>query len=388
MTGRRKINTIVIKIMANVLNNVKLLLSKMKKIDNSNKEKAIILLICMFVYIAFVPCSFAWTEEYGDTSMLRYYAIDVGQGDCTFFAFPNGKNMLVDTGTPKSFDAIDEFLRKHKVKKIDLLVITHPHSDHIGSASEIVGNYLIGEIWQNGYPTASPLQEKFEQTIKEYKCKTIFPKVGEERNFGRALVQVVAPKDGQKGRRKKNMINNDSLVLLVSYHSHKFFMTGDMEEQERETLSLTEPQFQDIAVLKVAHHGSRTGTDLKMLQQIRPKIMTFSYAESNPYNVPHKEVIDAINEYNNNDCIRDKQPKIVRYNTVDGTICIASDGEKLYHRNCPNGNCTQQLKVGTAKEQTLLAKLWCIFKRKLYSYKHEIRCAGTTFEYPNKVRLV
>lgn len=368
MAKTKKINTIVVKIIANVLDTVKSLLSpKTKKMTDANKEKAVILLICMFVYIVFVPCSFALTEEYGDASMLRYYAIDVGQGDCTFFVFPNGQNMMIDTGTPKSFrDSIKGFLTEHKVKKIDLLVITHPHSDHIGSASEIVRNYHIGEIWQNGCPTASPLQINFEQTIKKYKCNAISPKVGKERAFGKVLIKVVAPKDEQRGKRKKSTINNDSLVLLVSYGSHKFFMTGDMEKNERRTLALSNQQFQDIAVLKVAHHGSRTGTNLEMLKKIRPQIMTFSYAEPNPYKVPHKEVLDAINDYNH-DCDRDNKPKIVRYNTIDGTICIASDGEKLYHRNNPNGEILNEGIKHQSKDKpfwkhTILAK-WC---RKLF----------------------
>lgn len=275
----------------------------------------ILVSLCVFVAGQRSARSFAGlssTDEVGDSSMLRYYAVNVGQGDCTFFAFPNGQNMLVDAGTPKSFAAINAFLKEHGVKKIDLLVVTHPHSDHIGAAATIIKKYDVGEVWDSGYIHGSNLQKEFYQAVKDKKIPFKAPQAGYIKNFGKVSVKVLAP----VVRYLKNTSsdpNNNSIVMLVSYGQVSFFMTGDMERAERDTFAIPR-----ATVLKAAHHGSSNGTNNWLLNRVRPKIITLSYSEGNKYGHPHKQAVKAINKFN-----------LIRFDTVDGTVCLATDGKEI-----------------------------------------------------------
>ncbi len=275
----------------------------------------ILVSLCIFVAGQRSARSFAGlssTDEVGDASMLRYYAVNVGQGDCTFFSFPNSQCMLVDAGTPKSFAAINAFLKEHDVKKIDLLVVTHPHSDHIGVTAKIIKKYAIGEVWDSGYIHGSNLQKEFYQAVKDKKIPFKVPQAGYIKNFGKVSVKVLAP----KVRYLKNTSsdpNNNSIVMLVSYGQVSFFMTGDMERDERDTFAIPR-----ATVLKAAHHGSSNGTNNWLLNRVRPKFITLSYGEGNKYGHPHKQAVKAINKFN-----------LIRFDTVDGTVCLATDGREI-----------------------------------------------------------
>jgi len=253
----------------------------------------------------------AKTNEVGDNTCLRFYALNVGQGDCSYFIFPNGKNMLVDAGSSKSKSAIAAFLKEHKVKKIDLLVATHPHSDHIGAICEVVKNYDIAEVWDSGYIHGSNYQKKFYKAVLDKKIPFKKVSAGQNKNFGDVTVKVLAPVRILSGTNSD--ANNNSIVLLVSYGNVSFLMTGDMEREERNSFEIP-----CATVLKAAHHGSRTGTDKALLSRIKPKIITLSYGEGNEYGHPHKSVVKAIEDFN-----------LLRFDTKDGTICIATDGNEI-----------------------------------------------------------
>ncbi len=252
------------------------------------------------------------TAETGSADMLRYYAVNVGQGDCTFFAFPDGQNMMVDAGTPKSCGAIKAFLKEHKVKQIDLFVATHPHSDHIGSACSVIRNFNVKEVWDSGYVSGSKYQKDLYGAIKaDKKIAFKVPPAGYVRNFGGVSVKVLAPVRILKGTNSD--ANNNSIVMLVTYGDVSFLMTGDMERPERDTFSIPRAE-----VLKAAHHGSRDGTNKWLLNRVRPKIITLSYGEGNEYGHPHKEAVKAIKAFN-----------LIRFDTVDGTVCLATDGRRI-----------------------------------------------------------
>lgn len=286
----------------------------MPKIKNRQNNK---LILAVFIIISLVltiqsqqPGS-AKTNEVGDASMLRFYAVNVGQGDCSYFAFPNGQNMLVDAGTAKSKGAVLAFLKEHKVKKIDLLIATHPHSDHIGSICAVIDKYEIGEVWDNGCIYGSNYQKDFYKTVLDKKIRFRKVSAGYTKNFGTVNVKVFAPVRILSGTNSDT--NNNSIVMLVTYGDVKFLLAGDMERAERDTFELPSAN-----VLKAAHHGSKTGTNSWLLSRVNPQIITISYGEDNDYGHPDKSVVNAIKKFG-----------IKRFDTKDGTICIATDGKEL-----------------------------------------------------------
>ncbi|MDL2298132.1 MBL fold metallo-hydrolase [Synergistaceae bacterium OttesenSCG-928-D05] len=244
---------------------------------------------------------------------LRFYAFDVGQGDSFFFVFPNGQTMLIDAGPESGVKNVVRFLRDAAVKKIDVVVATHPHSDHIGGMPQILRRFAVGEIWDSGFAHGSPEQIAFYNAIKKKNIPFGKPKAGYRRMFGDVCVEVIGPKIEIKGT--KGDANNNSIILLVTYKDVSFLMTADMDAEQRASLS----PLPKATLLKMPHHGSAKGTDMRMMRDVSPFAVVFSYAQGNSYGHPHKEVLDILR----------KMPKIKRFDTVGGTLKFRTDGKQL-----------------------------------------------------------
>ncbi|MCC8179222.1 MAG: MBL fold metallo-hydrolase [Cloacibacillus sp.] len=245
-------------------------------------------------------------------AQLRYYAVDVGQGDCSLFILPNGQNIVIDAGPEKNAKQTVRYLKSCGVKKVDLLVATHPHEDHIGGMKELLSAFPVGKLWDSGYNHASRVQRDFYRAVKEGKIAFGRPKRGFSESFGDVRVDVLGPAKLLKNT--DSDANNNGLVLLVTYGDISFLITGDMEREERRTL---EPLPQAV-VLKAAHHGSRNGTDRKMLRDVSPEIIILSYARGNSYGHPHKEVVKAIREAG-----------VRRFDTADGAVKLRTNGKSI-----------------------------------------------------------
>jgi competence protein ComEC len=199
---------------------------------------------------------------------LTVSVIDVGQGDSILVQFPDGEDMLIDAGTRDAGQA---------VSKIDILCVTHPHEDHIGGMADVLANFTVEKVWDSGYVHGSKTQERLLQTIKEKGIRYGKPKAGFSQSVGTAKIDVLAPVRELSGT--DSDANNNSIVFRISYGKISFLFTGDMEGDERATVGT----FPKTTVLKVAHHGSRNGTDRKFLSQVKPQIAIISYAIGNSY---------------------------------------------------------------------------------------------------------
>ncbi|MGD9640845.1 MAG: ComEC/Rec2 family competence protein [Synergistaceae bacterium] len=284
--------------------NFGLLLRKYKKI-----------FILIFTLIIGLPAGTAWisrTEVTEADAGLRYYAFDVGQGDSSLFILPDGKTILVDAGPEDAGKKLVKELKKLGVKKIDLLVATHPHSDHIGGMRRIISNFQIGKIWDSGFISNSPLQKNFYSTIQNKEIPFGRPKRGHSEKMGDVLVEVLAPARLIRGTKRD--ANNNCLVMNIKYGSTDFLMLADMEREQRSTVS----PLPRAAVLKASHHGSSNGTDISLLKEVRPYFIILSYGRNNSYGYPHKEVVRAVSSLG-----------IIRLDTKDGTVRIVSDGENI-----------------------------------------------------------
>ena len=273
------------------------------------------ILILLFSLIICLVAGSAWinrTEVPEADGKLRFYAFYVGQGDSSLFILPDGKTILVDAGPEDAGKKIVKELKKLGVKKIDLLVATHPHSDHIGGMRRIISNFQIGKIWDSGFISNSPLQKNFYSTIQNKEIPFGRPKRGHSEKMGDVLVQVLAPARLIRGTKRD--ANNNCLVMNIKYGSTDFLMLADMEREQRSTVS----PLPRAAVLKASHHGSSNGTDMSLLKEVRPYFIILSYGRNNSYGYPHKEVVRAVSSLG-----------IIRLDTKDGTIRIVSDGEKI-----------------------------------------------------------
>ncbi|MDR3354521.1 MAG: MBL fold metallo-hydrolase, partial [Synergistaceae bacterium] len=240
---------------------------------------------------------------------VTFNAVDVGQGDSLLYHFPDGSNMLVDAGTRKSARSLVSKLRKAGVRRIDILVATHPHEDHIGGMDLVLRSFPIGKVWDSGLNHGSSVQASMLRTIRELVIRFGRPRAGFKEGHGGASVEVIAPADPISGT--SSDANNNSIVLTVSYGSVSFLLMGDIERGGRAAVK----KFPASTVLKVSHHGSSNGTDKRLLSQTKPEVAVLSYGRGNSYGHPHKEVVRLLKDFG-----------VTSYATLNGDIKITTDG--------------------------------------------------------------
>ena len=277
------------------------------------KHKKIFILL--FILAVVLPVLASWVgrpETERTVGGMRLYAFDVGQGDSFLFILPNGETILIDAGPEESGKKLVRELKRLNVKKIDLLVATHPHSDHIGGMRKVLSNFRIGKVWDSGFIHGSPLQKNFYSTIQKKNIPFGRPKRGHSEKMGNVLIEVLAPARLIRGTKRD--ANNNCLVLNIKYGSTGFLMLADMEREQRSTVR----PLPRAAVLKASHHGSSNGTDMNLLKEVSPRLIILSYGRNNSYGYPHREVVSAVSALG-----------IKRLDTKGGTFRIVSDGERI-----------------------------------------------------------
>ncbi|WP_411680338.1 ComEC/Rec2 family competence protein [Clostridium thailandense] len=246
-------------------------------------------------------------------NIIRISYIDVGQGDSELIQV-NGKNLLIDAGTNESTNKVISYLDKQNVKKLDYVVATHPHEDHIGGMSDVIKRYDIGQFYAPKKLTNTKIFENMINALKSKNLKINVARAGIELDLGKDVkCEMLAPNNTSY-----EDLNNYSAVIKVTYKNSKFLFTGDAEKlSEKEILSKNYDLSSDV--LKVGHHGSTSSSSKDFLDKIAPRMAIISCGKNNDYGHPHKE---TLNEF--------EKRKIQVYRTdVDGTILLISDGTKI-----------------------------------------------------------
>lgn len=244
-------------------------------------------------------------------SDLKVHFLDVGQGDSIFVELPNNKCMLIDAGENYYGEGIINYINSTNHNKIDYLVATHPHADHIGSMSYIVNHMDIDSVCMTKALTNTKTFEKLLTALQKKKPKMINASAGVNIiNEDNLKMDVVAPLTIDEDN-----LNNCSVIIKLTYKNNSFLFTGDAEEDELSDITA------DISadVLKVGHHGSKTSTTKDFLKAVNPQIAVISLGKNNDYGHPHKSTMNFLKKAN---C------QIYRTDS-DGTITITSDGDKL-----------------------------------------------------------
>ncbi len=228
-----------------------------------------------------------------DGHVLKVHFIDVGQGDCTLVQTPDGRSILIDAGDEGSGDTVVSYLRDKGVGRIDLLVITHPHSDHIGGLPRVLDEFGVSRVLDAGYPHGSQTYKDILGIIEsrriDYKVIQDFrkPEAGTQVSFD----VLWPPADYQVGRESE--LNNGSIVLRLKYGSVSVLLTGDIQDEAEGTL-LADRQDLQSTILKVAHHGSEYSTSNEFLQVVKPDFAVISVGQGNDYGHPAKDTLDRL----------------------------------------------------------------------------------------------
>ena len=211
-------------------------------------------------------------ETFNKDGVLRVNYIDVGQADSILIQSPNGRNMLIDAGETKDKAVID-YLNSRNVKKLDVIVATHPHEDHISEMAEVVKNFDVGEFYM---PKKQHTTKTFEKMVDAVLSKNITvneAKAGISINFDENIkCDIIAPCGSDYDN-----LNNWSAVIKLSYGNTSFIFTGDAEDiSEKEIIGSGVDIKADV--LKVGHHGSHSSTTKSFLEKIAPKYAVISAA--------------------------------------------------------------------------------------------------------------
>jgi len=222
---------------------------------------------------------------------LQFYVFDIGQGDAIFIQTPGHYNILIDGGPDnKVVYKLGEYLPFYD-RDIDLMILTHPHADHIVGLIEVINRYKVKKIMTTGVLYYSPDYLTWLDKIKE---KNISVEIIDSQRIltlpDKTKLEILFPDYSLENKKIKN-VNNASIIAKLIYGETTVLLTGDYEDEE----SLVEKGFDLSAdILKSGHHGSDTGNDLEFLKAVDPEVTVISCGQDNKFDHPHQETIDNL----------------------------------------------------------------------------------------------
>lgn len=243
---------------------------------------------------------------------LQVHFIDVGQADSILLQNEEAA-MLIDAGNNADERLVVEYLQSQGIKRLDYVIGTHPHEDHIGGLDAVIRSFEIGKVYM---PRVTHNTATFQDVIKAVEDKGLkitAPKVGETFGLGDAVGMMIGP-----GSETYKNLNDYSIVIKIVYGETSFLFTGDAEEYAEEEMIKSGLDL-SADVLKVGHHGSRSSSTDPFLKQVSPHMAVIMAGEGNDYGHPHPETIEKLA----------KQDIKVYRTDLHGTVKAISDGKSI-----------------------------------------------------------
>ncbi|MBQ8837104.1 MAG: MBL fold metallo-hydrolase [Clostridia bacterium] len=241
---------------------------------------------------------------------LRVHFLDIGQGDCALVETSDGY-ILIDAGETDSKDPIIEYIDSMGITQFEYAIFTHPHSDHIGSASTLLEKYTFNNVILPNAVSTTKIYEKLLDAVETEGCEVILGEAGKSFTLGDALIEIFAPTSDYDA----DDLNNMSIVAKLTYGDVSFLFTGDAEKKSEKAI-LSAKYDVSADVLKVGHHGSNTSSCEEFLNAVAPTVAVISAGEDNEYGHPHSETVQRLDEL--------KADMYVTYEV--GNIVISTDG--------------------------------------------------------------
>lgn len=260
--------------------------------------------------------------------LLRVHVIDVGQGDAILVEFPGGRTMLIDAG-PSSpvFDAGERtvlpYLRRRGIARIDLLVVTHPHSDHLGGVPSLLGPVKVERVVDSGQPVRSSLYGSYLRAAAAESVPPETVSAGAMLDAApEARLYVLAPLPRFVDRDTTHAppnLNNASVVLRLLYGNVAVLFAGDAEEEAEEMIAAQFGDFLRATLLKSGHHGSSTSSSARFLDAVQPELAAVSAGRRNRFHHPSPAVLQRF---------ASRGIPVARTD-LDGAVIVETDGHSL-----------------------------------------------------------
>lgn len=284
---------------------------------DSMKVKFRIVVLLLLLVSSYV----VWTlpqQVFGTASTnLQVHFLDVGQGDAILIQTPKGVEVLIDGG--RNASVLQKLAEVMTVwdRDIDMIVGTHPDTDHIGGLTDVLKNYTVGTILTTENEGDSSTADLYRSLSSAEGAEIIYARRGQEFALDASTTLRVLFPDVDPSAMETN---TSSIVLQLQYGNSTFMLTGDSPKNIEEYLVLIEGEYLKSDVLKVGHHGSRTSTSELFLDEVQPQFAIISAGKDNSYGHPHVEVTDLL--FNK---------RVQMFNTAEeGTITLLSDGTQVW----------------------------------------------------------
>lgn len=264
-----------------------------------------------FVVFLVIVCQLLFNIiENDNDGLMHLHMLDVGQGDAFLLQTVDKKYVLIDGGPSSNLiDVMADYMPFWQ-NRLDLVIATHGDSDHIGGLVELSERYDIEAFIYNGESKNTLIFEELMKNISFDGVDISIAQSGEEIRVGCCMeIDILWP-----GSIKIEDSNDRSVSIIAKYKDFEIYMAGDLGYKYEE--KITNNLGVDIEVMKISHHGSRTSTSTKVVDNIRPQITLISAGKDNKFGHPHREVLDLLDKNN-----------IIQYRTdIQGTVSIKSDG--------------------------------------------------------------
>lgn len=246
-----------------------------------------------------------------NNDLLKVHYLDVGQGDSIFIELPNNETMLIDAAESYQSENIINYLKNLNYQKIDYVIGTHPHTDHIGGLKDIINTFEIGKIYMPKVVSTTKTYESLLMTIKDKNLKINTAKAGTSIiDIDTLKINILAPNNSTYTE-----LNNYSVVTKITYGTTKFLFMGDAEKLSENEIK------EDVTadVIKIGHHGSNTSSSIDFIKKVNAKYGIISVGLNNKYNLPKEEIITNW----------ENSGTKIYLTSINGTITASSDGTNI-----------------------------------------------------------
>lgn len=271
-------------------------------------------LLAVWLTLAFLTAAGFAAYSAWQTSRIGFavHFVDVGQGDGAIVVC-DGKTLVIDGGTAENGAKMVEYLQNTlHVSKVDFVIGTHPHADHIGGLPDVIRACKVKKLYSPVDEFEAKPFETMKRAADDKKLKITVPQAGQSFSLGRAKVEFLAPLGIYDN------VNDLSLVVRITYGQTAFLFTGDAERPSEYDMTDSGEDL-SATVLKVGHHGSNTSTSYVFLRQVMPAYAIISCGKDNAYGHPHEEVLSRLAD----------EGAVVYRTDECGTIVCRSNGAKV-----------------------------------------------------------
>ena len=252
---------------------------------------------------------------------LEIHAINVGQADATLVIGPTGETMLIDSGDWRNDGQIViDYLESHDISRIDHLVSTHGHADHIGGHAAVIEHFEterdgIGAVWDSGVAHTSQTYDRYLDAVEEHEVTLFRTQEGDEIPMEGVEANVFNPPADSDS----NDLHYNSVTVHLTYGNVSFLATGDAESDAERRMIEEHGEALGADIYHAGHHGSSTSSTESFLDTVRPRVAIVSAAYESQYGHPHEEVLQAFAD----------RDVATYWTATHGTIVFEVDGETI-----------------------------------------------------------